>query len=126
MPTISVFYGIIIRMYYDDHNPPHFHAFYGDYKAIFDFDGKVLELRRLIMIEVIKAEAIEDYKLKLTFDNGETKIKDMKPYLDKGIFKKLKDINVFNNVKIKYGTISWEDDIDMCADSLYETSKTIE
>lgn len=43
MPTISMFYGIVIRMYYDDHNPPHFHAFYGDYKAIFDFDGKVLE-----------------------------------------------------------------------------------
>ena len=43
MPTISMFYGIIIRMYYDDHNPPHFHAFYGDYKAIFDFDGEMIE-----------------------------------------------------------------------------------
>ena len=43
MPTISMFYGIIIRMYYDDHNPPHFHAFYGDYKAIFNFDGEILE-----------------------------------------------------------------------------------
>ena len=43
MPTISMFYGIVIRMYYDDHNPPHFHAFYGDYKAIFNFDGELLE-----------------------------------------------------------------------------------
>ena len=43
MPTISMFYGIIIRMYYDDHNPPHFHAFYGDYKAIFDFDGEMID-----------------------------------------------------------------------------------
>ena len=43
MPTISMFYGIIIRMYYDDHNPPHFHAFYGDYKAIFNFDGEIIE-----------------------------------------------------------------------------------
>ena len=43
MPTISMFYGVIIRMYYDDHNPPHFHAFYGDYKAIFNFDGEILE-----------------------------------------------------------------------------------
>ena len=78
------------------------------------------------MREIIEVEALKDYQLKLIFDNGEIKIKDMKPYLDKGIFKKLKDINVFNNVKIKYGTISWENDIDMCADSLYETSKTIE
>lgn len=30
MPTISIFFGIAIRMYYDDHNPPHFHAHYGD------------------------------------------------------------------------------------------------
>ena len=43
MPTISMFYGIIIRMYYVDHNPPHFHAFYGDYKAIFNFEGELVE-----------------------------------------------------------------------------------
>ena len=43
MPTISMFYGIIIRMYYDDHNQPHFHAFYGDYKAIFNFEGELVE-----------------------------------------------------------------------------------
>jgi len=34
MPTISEFFGILIRMYYDDHNPPHFHAYYGEYEAI--------------------------------------------------------------------------------------------
>lgn len=33
MPEISRFYGIIIRMYYEDHNPPHFHAVYGDDEA---------------------------------------------------------------------------------------------
>jgi len=35
MPTISMFYGIIIRMYYapGEHNPPHFHAYYNEYKA---------------------------------------------------------------------------------------------
>ena len=33
MPEISRFYGIIIYMYIDDHNPPHFHAWYGDYKV---------------------------------------------------------------------------------------------
>lgn len=43
MPTISMFYGIVIRMYYDDHNPPHFHAFYGDYKARFNLNGELIE-----------------------------------------------------------------------------------
>lgn len=34
MPTICRFYGILIQMYYDDHNPPHFHAIYSEYKAV--------------------------------------------------------------------------------------------
>ena len=29
MPTLSLFYGILIRMYWQEHNPPHFHALYG-------------------------------------------------------------------------------------------------
>ena len=36
MPTISQFYGIVIRMFYNDHAPPHFHAQYGDAKATID------------------------------------------------------------------------------------------
>ena len=34
MPEISRFYGIIIRMFHDDHAPPHFHAFYGEYEVV--------------------------------------------------------------------------------------------
>ena len=33
MPRISSFFGIVIYMYFKDHNPPHFHAVYGDYSA---------------------------------------------------------------------------------------------
>ncbi|MDD2809720.1 DUF4160 domain-containing protein [Rhodoferax sp.] len=33
MPTISMFYGMIIQMYWDDHAPPHFHVTYGENKA---------------------------------------------------------------------------------------------
>lgn len=33
MPTISRFYGIIIRMFFEEHAPPHFHAQYGEFKA---------------------------------------------------------------------------------------------
>ena len=36
MPRISAFYGIVIWMYYDDHNPPHFHATYGAHEAIIE------------------------------------------------------------------------------------------
>jgi hypothetical protein len=33
MPTISMFYGMLIQMYWDEHAPPHFHVIYGKYKA---------------------------------------------------------------------------------------------
>lgn len=36
MPEISKFYGIIIRMFYNDHSPPHFHAIYEEYEAIIE------------------------------------------------------------------------------------------
>ena len=36
MPEISLFYGIRVTMYYDDHNPPHFHAEYNGYSALIE------------------------------------------------------------------------------------------
>lgn len=38
MPEICRFLGIVIQMYYDEHNPPHFHAIYGDYDASFSIE----------------------------------------------------------------------------------------
>ena len=43
MPEISRFFGIIIRMFYDDHNPPHLHAEYQGNSAVFDFNGNMLK-----------------------------------------------------------------------------------
>lgn len=71
MPTISMFYGILIRMYYDDHNPPHIHAFYGDEVACYNFDGEIFEGKmprkqhKLIQawIEIHRDELIADWKL---------------------------------------------------------------
>jgi hypothetical protein len=36
MPEISRFFGIVIAMYYNEHNPPHFHVRYNEYEAQFD------------------------------------------------------------------------------------------
>ena len=43
VPSISMFYGIIIYMYPDDHNPPHFHATYQGNRAVFSLNGELLE-----------------------------------------------------------------------------------
>jgi hypothetical protein len=43
MPTISIFFGIVIQMYWRDHNPPHLHAFYQGNEALFSIEsGEVL------------------------------------------------------------------------------------
>ncbi|MEI6178396.1 MAG: DUF4160 domain-containing protein [Verrucomicrobiota bacterium] len=38
MPELSRFYGIVIQMYFGDHPPPHFHAFYAGRKAVIDIE----------------------------------------------------------------------------------------
>jgi hypothetical protein len=43
VPIISSFFGILIRMFFDDHAPPHFHAEYQGQEGVFSFDGKILE-----------------------------------------------------------------------------------
>lgn len=42
MPEISRFFGLVVQMYYDEHNPPHLHAVYEGNKAMLDFKGNVL------------------------------------------------------------------------------------
>lgn len=43
MPHISMFFGIIIRMFYNEHNPPHFHADYQGQRGIFSFEGEIIK-----------------------------------------------------------------------------------
>jgi hypothetical protein len=38
MPELSRFFGIVIRMFYSDHEPAHFHAIYGEYEALIEVD----------------------------------------------------------------------------------------
>lgn len=44
MPELCRFYGIIIKMFCEDHNPPHFHAEYQEHEAVFDIN--TLEILR--------------------------------------------------------------------------------
>lgn len=67
-----------------------------------------------------------NYTIILTFTNGEVKLFDMKPYLDKGIFSELKNISLFNSVKPFLGSIQWQNGQDLCPDTLYLESKPAE
>jgi NDP-sugar pyrophosphorylase family protein len=71
MPTISSFYGISIVMNYKEHNPPHFHAFYGEYDISVEIKTGVIigtmPKRALKMIfewlELHKDELLADWEL---------------------------------------------------------------
>lgn len=78
------------------------------------------------MNKIVSVEPLDDYKILLTFSNKEKRIKDMKPYLNKGVFKKLNNKTFFNSVHISFDTVSWDEEIDLCPDSLYETSIPLE
>ena len=79
MPTLSMFYGIIIRMYYapKEHNPPHIHIYYQEFKAVINILNGDLMLGelpskqvRLVLawIEIHKDELMADWNL---CQNGE-------------------------------------------------------
>ena len=65
MPTISIFFGILIKIYYREHNPPHFHAYYQAYEAIYDIQkvhrmaGKLPPKAEKIVIEWAKEYRFE-------------------------------------------------------------------
>ena len=42
MPELARFFGIVVRIYYDDHNPPHVHVEHQDDRVLLDFQGNVL------------------------------------------------------------------------------------
>jgi hypothetical protein len=65
---------------------------------------------------------INDYNLILTFGNGEKRQFDMKPYLNDGIFQELKDIELFNSVRVCFDTIEWDNEADLDPEILYQCS----
>jgi Protein of unknown function (DUF2442) len=67
-----------------------------------------------------------NYILLLTFENGEKRQFDMKPYLEIGIFKELKDISLFKTVKIHFDSIEWANEADFDPEVLYQKSQPIE
>jgi hypothetical protein len=68
---------------------------------------------------VTKVKPDRDYTVHVWFTNGEEGTLDMKPYLDKGIFRELKDLSVFNSVRPFMGTIQWVNEADLCPDTVY-------
>ena len=70
------------------------------------------------MLKVVKVDAKDDYTLFVELSNGFSGSFDVKPYLEKGVFKELKDINYFKQVKPFFCGISWPNEQDLSADTI--------
>ncbi len=73
-------------------------------------------------LAVKDVKVMDNYKLILTFENNEKRLFDMIPYLELGIFKTLKDENLFKTVKVSFDTIEWSNGADIDPETLYEDS----
>ncbi len=60
-----------------------------------------------------------DYLLDITFSNGEYGVLDMKPYLDFGVFNRIKDSESFEKVTVAFDTIEWESGADLDPEFVY-------
>lgn len=75
--------------------------------------------------KAIDVKALDNYELKIIFDNNEKRKFDVKPYFKFKKFKELKDTKIFHTVKIAGLSIEWENGADICPDELYNNSKII-
>ena len=72
----------------------------------------------------VKAE--ENYILRIVFDNGETKLFDVKPYIRGEWYGKLADKAYFQSVRTDGFTVVWPEGQDLCPDELYNNSEPVE
>ena len=78
------------------------------------------------MESVTEVHAKENFKLELKFNTGEIRLFDVTPYLEKGVFKKLKNEQLFKQAYVAYDTVCWPGDLDIAPETLYDKSTNIE
>jgi len=77
------------------------------------------------LLDVVKVEAKPDYTLLLEFENGERRVFDMMPYMDKKPFATLKGSPLFAKTSVDFGTVVWPGDIDIAPETLYDRSRPV-
>ena len=78
-----------------------------------------------MFLEVEKAEYLNDYKIKLWFNNHVVKIVDLSDLLNGEAFSPLKDTEIFKDFSIKFNTIEWKNGADFAPEFLYEIGENV-
>ena len=65
---------------------------------------------------------LQEYQLEVTFKGGERRLFDAIPFLNRGIFSRLKDVSLFNQAYVAYNTVCWPGELDISPDTIYQRS----
>ena len=76
-------------------------------------------------LSIKEVKPATDFMLILTFENGEKRQFDMKPFLNIGIFSELQDVSMFNTVHVSFDTIEWNNEADFDPEILYKESQAL-
>ena len=68
---------------------------------------------------------LDNYRFELVFENGERRIFDVEPYLQRGIFTRLQNRAVFQSARVVAGSVEWAGELDLSYDTLYLESEPI-
>jgi len=72
-----------------------------------------------MFLKVSNAEYLDNYRIKLTFNNGETKTVDLQNELDGSVYKPLRQLDYFKNFRLPYNTVEWDNGADYAPEYLY-------
>lgn len=74
------------------------------------------------MESVVRVVPRENYHLEIEFSTGEVRLFDVRPYLDKGVFRQLKSQALFEQAYVAFDTVCWPNELDIAPETLYVKS----
>ena len=77
------------------------------------------------MESVTSVHTRDDFYLEIKFDTGETRLFDARPYLEKGVFRRLQDLALFKQAYVAFDTVCWPGNLDIAPETLYDRSRPV-
>ncbi|MBQ3580243.1 MAG: DUF2442 domain-containing protein [Bacteroidales bacterium] len=77
-------------------------------------------MEKPVFLKVVSAEYVRDYTLRLVFNDGTEKLVDFTPMMQKGICRKLQDLDYFRSFRLDPFTVDWNNEIGFAPEALYE------
>ena len=68
--------------------------------------------------DVKAVKPLSDFRIYVEVENGSKGVFDLKPYLDHGVFRELRDVHYFNQVGVQFGAVTWPNEQDIAPETL--------